>query len=86
MAKLTFMGHACFILEDEKHKIIFDPFLTGNPLAKISPEEIKVEAILLSHGHRDHLGDAINIAKSNNALIIAPFELAMFCEKNGNLS
>lgn len=81
MVKLTYLGHSCFTLEDEKHKIVFDPFLSGNPLAKISPEEIKVEAILLSHGHGDHLGDAINIAKKNNALIIAPFELAMFCQK-----
>ncbi|MDH4223598.1 MAG: metal-dependent hydrolase [candidate division Zixibacteria bacterium] len=83
MTKLTYLGHSCFFLEDEKHRIIFDPFLSGNPLARISPEEIKVEAILLSHGHGDHLGDAINIARSNNALIIAPFELAMFCQKKG---
>lgn len=83
MAKLTYLGHSCFTLENEKHKIVFDPFLSGNPLAKISPEEIKVEAILLSHGHGDHLGDAINIAKKNNALIVAPFELAMFCQKKG---
>ena len=83
MAKLTYLGHSCFTLQDEKHKIIFDPFLSGNPLAKISPEEIKVEAILLSHGHGDHLGDAINIARENNALIVAPFELAMFCQKKG---
>lgn len=83
MSKVTYLGHACFTLEDEKHKIIFDPFLSGNPLAKASPEEIKVEAILLSHGHGDHLGDAINISKSNNALIVAPFELAMYCQKKG---
>ncbi len=83
MTKLTYLGHSCFTLEDEKHKIVFDPFLSGNPLAQISPEEIKVEAILLSHGHGDHLGDAINIARKNNALIVAPFELAMFCQKKG---
>jgi len=83
MAKITYLGHACFTLEDEKHKIIFDPFLSGNPLAKVSPDEIKVEAILLSHGHGDHLGDAINISRSNNALIVAPFELAMYCQKKG---
>ena len=83
MPKLTYLGHACFTLEDEKHKIIFDPFLSGNPLSKTKPEDIKVEAVLVSHGHGDHLGDAINIAKSNNALIIAPFELAMYCQKKG---
>jgi len=83
MVKLTYLGHSCFTLEDEKHKIIFDPFISGNPLAKISPEDIKVEAILLSHGHGDHLGDALAIAKKNDALIIAPFELAMYCQKKG---
>ncbi|MBD3234649.1 MAG: metal-dependent hydrolase [candidate division Zixibacteria bacterium] len=80
MLNITFLGHSCFTLDDDKHKVIIDPFLSGNPLAQVKPEDVKVNAILLTHGHGDHLGDAIEIAKANNATIVAPFELAMHCQ------
>lgn len=83
MTKLTYLGHACFTVEDERSKIIIDPFLTGNPLAKISSKDVKVNAVLVSHGHGDHLGDAVEIAKRCNAPIIAPYELADYCSKRG---
>lgn len=83
MTKLTYLGHACFTIEDGKHKIIIDPFLSGNPLAKVSSKEITVDAVLVSHGHGDHLGDAVEIAKRCNAPIIAPYELADYCAKQG---
>ena len=77
MPKLTFLGHACFLLEEKDlETLLFDPFISGNPLAKIKPDEIKADSILVSHAHGDHLGDAYTIAAENNALIISTAEIA----------
>lgn len=81
--KLTYHGHACFLVEAADKRVIIDPFLTGNPQALAKPEDIQVDAVLLTHGHSDHLGDAVEIAKRNQAVIVAPFELALFCAKKG---
>ena len=83
MPKATFHGHSCVSIESSDSRIIVDPFLTGNPLADIKPEEVQVDAILLTHGHGDHLGDAIDIANRTEAQIIAPYELANFCNFKG---
>jgi len=83
MPKLTFLGHAAFVIEGDQGKIAIDPFLTGNPIAKAKPEDIQVDAVLVTHGHGDHVGDTVTIAKKNNALVIAPFELANFLGKQG---
>ncbi len=77
------MGHAAFLLEGGGGRVVIDPFLTGNPLARVKPEAITVDHILLSHGHGDHLGDALQIAKANGAVIIAPYELATYCGNQG---
>ena len=81
--KVEFCGHACFVISSDGHSVIIDPFLTGNPAASCKPDDVKVEAVLLSHGHGDHVGDAISIAKKNNATVVAPFELAVYSEKQG---
>ena len=83
MIKVKFLGHSCFYIEGKDHKILIDPFLSGNPLAAAKPEELKVDTILLTHGHGDHLGDAVDIAKKNDATIIDPFELAVYCGNKG---
>jgi L-ascorbate metabolism protein UlaG (beta-lactamase superfamily) len=84
MGSLTFHGHACFALATNGHHLIFDPFLTGNPKADIAPSDLSdIDAVLLTHGHGDHLGDGIDIAKANGATIVAPYELAMFCQTKG---
>lgn len=83
MPDLIYLGHAAFYLKGTGGRIVIDPFLSGNPLAKSKPEDIIVDYILISHGHGDHLGDGVQIAKANNATIIAPFELANYCEKQG---
>jgi len=80
MLKIRFLGHSSFLIETDEHKIIIDPFLSGNPLAAVKPEEVSADFILLTHGHGDHLGDALDLAKKNNAKIIAPFELAIYCQ------
>ncbi len=81
--KITYHGHSCFTLGNEQLSVIIDPFLSGNPLAEIKPADVKVNAVLLTHGHADHLGDAIEIAKNNDALIVAPFELVNYCAALG---
>ena len=81
--KLTYHGHACFVVEDGSHAVVIDPFFTGNPLADIKSETVHVEAVLLSHGHGDHVGDAEAIARANNALIIAPYEVASYYGNRG---
>lgn len=83
MPKLTYLGHSAFIVEGSKGSVVIDPFLSGNPLAKTKPEEIKVDYVLITHGHGDHIGDGVEIAKANNATIVAPFELANYCANQG---
>lgn len=83
MSKLTWYGHSAFLIETETGNILLDPFLSGNPKATVKPDTIQADYILVTHGHGDHLGDAIDIAKNNEATIIAPFELAMYCENQG---
>jgi len=84
MLKVTFHGHACFSLEADGRRVVVDPFLTGNPAADIPVDRLpKVDAVLLSHGHGDHLGDAIPIARRDGATIVATAELARFCGQRG---
>lgn len=80
---LKCLGHACFTVSDGKHTLIFDPFLEGNPEAVIGPDEVEVDAVLPSHGHSDHLGDAIPIAKRLGVPVVATYELAMHCQRHG---
>lgn len=81
--KLTFYGHSCFLLETGTHRLIIDPFLTGNPKAPLAADQVKCDFILVSHGHGDHLGDAAALAQRNNATVIANYEIATYCAKQG---
>ena len=74
--EITFLGHACFLIEDGDTRLLIDPFLTGNPKAAKQADEVDPTHILLTHGHADHLGDTVDIAKRTGAPVVAIVELA----------
>ena len=73
---VRFLGHSCFSLSDGDTTVVIDPFLTGNPKAAVSADEIDPTTILLTHGHADHIGDTVAIAKRTGATVTAIAELA----------
>lgn len=82
--KFTFYGHACFAIETQGRKMLFDPFITGNEYAKdIDITKIEADIIFASHGHGDHVGDLVAIAKRTGALVIGAFEVTNWAQKNG---
>lgn len=80
---LTFLGHAGVLLDDGTHAVAIDPFLTGNPLATRKAGDIHCQAIVLTHGHSDHVGDTIAIAKANGATVYATYEVTEFLDEAG---
>ncbi|EHN09231.1 putative Zn-dependent hydrolase [Patulibacter medicamentivorans] len=76
MTKLTFLGQSAVLLEAGGTSVLVDPFLTGNPKAVTPADELSPDVIVLSHGHGDHYGDAVPIAKRTGAKVIAIVEIA----------
>jgi L-ascorbate metabolism protein UlaG (beta-lactamase superfamily) len=74
--QIRFLGHAAFSLEHDGKIVLIDPFLTGNPKAAAQAGELAADAIFLTHGHGDHLGDTVDIAKRTGATVVAIVELA----------
>lgn len=82
--KLTYYGHACFGVEADGCRLLFDPFITPNPkAAKIDATKIPADYILVSHGHFDHIADAVEMAKRTGATVIANWEVADWLGKQG---
>lgn len=75
MVKFSYYGHACFMLDTGKEKLLFDPFLTNNPLASVKVDDVVCDYILISHAHDDHYGDATTIAVRTNAVVISTPEV-----------
>ena len=73
---VRFLGHACFELSDGDTTVLIDPFLTGNPKAAIGADDAAATTILLTHGHGDHIGDTVSIAKRTGAPVVAIVEIA----------
>jgi L-ascorbate metabolism protein UlaG (beta-lactamase superfamily) len=73
---IRFLGHAAFALEHGGKTVLIDPFLTGNPKAAASADDVAADAILLTHGHGDHYGDSVAIAKRTGAPVVAITEIA----------
>ena len=76
MPEITFLGHACFLIEEGDVRVLVDPFLTGNPKAAKEAGDVDPTHILLTHGHADHIGDTVDIAKRTGAPVVAIVELA----------
>jgi L-ascorbate metabolism protein UlaG (beta-lactamase superfamily) len=82
--QFTFYGHACFSITVNNKVLLFDPFITPNPLAQhIDVQAIQADYILISHGHEDHIADAIALAKQTNATVITNWEIAAWINKKG---
>ena len=82
--KLSYYGHSCFSVEIGGKSLLFDPFVTPNPLAShVKVDQIEADYILISHGHFDHINDAIEIAKRTNATVVSNFEIVAWLGKQG---
>jgi L-ascorbate metabolism protein UlaG (beta-lactamase superfamily) len=84
MPKLTFIGHAAFLLEDEAgNTVAIDPFVEHNPATRLTARDITASTILLTHAHNDHVGDTVEIAHNNDAKVICVVELGDWLEGKG---
>ena len=81
--ELTFIGHASLALETSGYKILIDPYLTDNPVATVNAKEVEADYILITHGHGDHIGDTIEIAKRTGAKVISNAEISGWLKKKG---
>ncbi len=81
--ELTYYGHAAFGITGAGDSLLIDPFLSNNPQASITAADAQADYILVTHGHGDHIGDAITIAQRTGAIIVANFEICRYCEAQG---
>jgi L-ascorbate metabolism protein UlaG (beta-lactamase superfamily) len=80
---IRFLGHACFELTEGNTRVLIDPFLTGNPKAAVTADDVDPTHIFLTHGHADHIGDTVSIAKRTGAQVVAIVELASEIAEEG---
>lgn len=81
--RLTWLGHASWLIEMADSRIVLDPFLTDNPAAKLKPSGLgEISHVLVSHAHFDHIADVAEIAKSNRATLVANFEITQWFQKH----
>lgn len=83
MSKILYLGHSATLILKESGNIVIDPFLDNNPLSPMKSKDVKAKYILITHGHEDHLGDTVSIAKENNSTVITNFELGVHIKKLG---
>lgn len=81
--QISYHGHSVIYVQTESHRILIDPFITGNELCDLDPNTVEVDVILLTHGHGDHVGDTMDIAKRTGAKIVAINELAVYLGQKG---
>ena len=81
--EVTWYGHNCWLVDNGEQKILIDPFLDESPTAPIKAAEVETDFILVSHGHYDHIADAVSIAKRTGAVVLTNFEISQWLEKQG---
>jgi L-ascorbate metabolism protein UlaG (beta-lactamase superfamily) len=82
--RFTYYGHACFLVETNGRRLLFDPFITGNELARnVDPAAIRADLILVSHGHADHILDCVMLAQQTGAHVVCSWEVGDWLGKQG---
>ena len=82
--RITYYGHSCFLVEINGKKLLFDPFISQNPLASnIDAGKIKADFILVSHGHADHTADLLSLANQTGATVVSNWEICSWVQSNG---
>ncbi len=82
--EITYYGHSCFGVKVRESLLLFDPFISGNPLAKhIQAASVQADYVLVSHAHGDHMADALDILRRTEAVLISNFEITSWFEKKG---
>lgn len=81
--RMRWLGHSCLLFESRGKHVLIDPFLTGNPKAAASPDDVPVDLLLISHGHGDHIGDAVAIARRTGAKVVCNYEISLWLAKQG---
>ena len=81
--KVSYHGHSVVQIQTNGKTIMIDPFISGNDLTDLKVEDVKPDVIILTHGHGDHLGDTVELAKKNSSLVVANFELAAYLSWQG---
>jgi L-ascorbate metabolism protein UlaG (beta-lactamase superfamily) len=81
--RVQWLGHACLLFESDGTHVLVDPFLTGNPAAAATADRVPADFILVSHGHGDHVGDTIAIARRTGATVVCNYEISEWLQKQG---
>ena len=81
--KVTWLGHSCLLIESDDSRILIDPFLTGNPSAALAADQVLADYILITHGHGDHVGDTVAIAKRTGATVVSNYEIVNWLQNQG---
>ena len=84
--RIRWLGHSCLLFEGDGRRVLVDPFLTGNPSAAAKADEVSADLILISHGHGDHVGDAVAIAKRTGATVAANYEISLWLQEKQGLA
>jgi L-ascorbate metabolism protein UlaG (beta-lactamase superfamily) len=83
--RLRWLGHSCLLFESDGKHVLVDPFLTGNPKAAAKANDVPADLILISHGHGDHVGDAVAIARRTKAKVLANYEISEWLKSKQGL-
>jgi L-ascorbate metabolism protein UlaG (beta-lactamase superfamily) len=81
--RVQWLGHACLLFESDGRRVLIDPFLTGNPAAAARAEQVPADFVLVSHGHADHVGDTVAIARRTGATVVSNYEISEWLGKQG---